>query len=102
LKPENILLEASKDYDQIKIIDFGSSLKFDEDQKLTEKLGTPYYIAPEVLEMNYDEKCDLWSCGVTMYVLLCGSPPFNGANDKEIIRKVKIGKYTFEGKLRFL
>ncbi len=53
MKPENILLEQNKDFDQIKIIDFGTSLRFD-DKSLDEKLGTPYYIAPEVLNKNYN------------------------------------------------
>merc|ERR1719230_1365194 len=56
LKPENILLEQNKEFDQIKIIDFGTSLVFDEKKKLDEKLGTPYYIAPEVLAKNYGPK----------------------------------------------
>ena len=49
LKPENVLLEANKEFDQIKIIDFGTSLVIKDGEKLDEKLGTPYYIAPEVL-----------------------------------------------------
>jgi len=81
LKPENILLEQNKEFDQIKIIDFGTSLVFDENKKLDEKLGTPYYIAPEVLAKNYGPKCDIWSCGVITYITLSGIPPFNGASD---------------------
>jgi len=81
LKPENILLEQNKEFDQIKIIDFGTSLVYDPNKKLDEKLGTPYYIAPEVLNKNYDSKCDIWSCGVITYILLSGMPPFNGQSD---------------------
>lgn len=97
LKPENILLEANKDFDQIKIIDFGTSLTFDPEKKLDEKLGTPYYIAPEVLKKSYNEKCDIWSCGVILYILLSGTPPFNGSNDNAIMQKVKSGKYSMSG-----
>ena len=58
--------------------------------------GTPYYIAPEVLSGNYDEKCDLWSIGVILYMMMCGRPPFGGSSDEEIIEKVKTGEYEFE------
>jgi calcium-dependent protein kinase len=59
--------------------------------------GTAYYIAPEVLSGNYNEKCDIWSLGVIMYILLCGHPPFNGKSDQEIIEKVKRGKFSMHG-----
>ena len=60
-------------------------------------LGTAYYIAPEVLTGNYDEKCDVWSIGVILFILLSGSPPFGGQNDEEIMKKVEKGKYAYAG-----
>ncbi len=82
LKPENIILEErGKDKLSLKIIDFGTSRKIGKDEKLRSKMGTPYYIAPEVLQLNYDSKCDIWSCGVILYIILCGYPPFNGSTD---------------------
>ena len=95
LKPENILLEKKKDIGSIKIIDFGTAQKFEKDKKMTEVIGTPYYVAPEVLEGSYDEKCDIWGVGVIMFILLSGVPPFNGKDDDAILRAVKKGKYEF-------
>ncbi len=61
---------------------------------MDEKLGTPYYIAPEVLNKKYNQKCDIWSCGVILYIILSGIPPFNGASDQEIMKKVRVGKFS--------
>jgi calcium-dependent protein kinase len=92
------LLEQNKAFDQIKIIDFGTSLVYDPSKKLDEKLGTPYYIAPEVLNKKYGNKCDIWSIGVIVYILLCGSPPFSGQTDNDIMKAVRSGKVNYEGK----
>ena len=94
LKPENILLEGDE-LDHIKLIDFGTSNLINPNQKLKERLGTAYYIAPEVLRKNYDEKCDLWSIGVIMFILLTGEPPFNGNTDEEILENVRNGYVDF-------
>jgi calcium-dependent protein kinase len=96
LKPENILMGPTKEgrY-RIKIIDFGTAQSFKKDTKLKSVLGTPYYIAPEVLLRNYDEKCDVWSCGVILYILLSGTVPFYGETDAEILAAVKRATFTF-------
>ncbi len=94
IKPENILLDTKKD-NIIKIIDWGTARFFDKSKKMNKISGTPYYIAPEVLFEKYDEKCDVWSCGIIMYIILCGYPPFNGENDSEILAKIKLGKFSF-------
>ncbi len=58
---------------------------------MNEIIGTPYYIAPEVLQQKYTSKCDIWSIGVVTYILLSGNPPFNGNKDDDILEKVKKG-----------
>lgn len=93
LKPENIVFQ-SKGSDIIKIIDFGNSA-YTDNKRLTNKFGTVYYIAPEVLRGDYDERCDIWSIGVILYILLSGIPPFNGKNDHEILHRVSEGQYSF-------
>ncbi|KRX08510.1 Protein kinase-like domain [Pseudocohnilembus persalinus] len=99
LKPENLLFDVKGNDGMLKVIDFGTSLTFNAQtgEKLSQVLGTPYYIAPEVLKKNYNEKCDVWSLGVILYILLCGYPPFYGKTDKSIMKKVLKGKYSFEG-----
>ena len=94
LKPENILLDTKKN-NIIKIIDWGTARFFEKTKKMNKVSGTPYYIAPEVLFEKYDEKCDIWSCGVILYILLCGYPPFNGDSDTDIMKAVKVGTYEF-------
>jgi calcium-dependent protein kinase len=91
--------EASKEYFTIKVIDFGTSGKMKKGQKYNEVIGTPFYIAPEVLNNNYDEKCDMWSCGVILYVMLSGEPPFYGENDDEIYSQILNSEVKFNQKV---
>lgn len=99
LKPENVLLENNKDFDTIKVIDFGTALACEAGKKYSETIGTPYYIAPEVLNSNYGKECDLWSLGVMAYILMSGIPPFNGGTDGEIMSSIKAGKFNFNHKV---
>lgn len=95
LKPENIMLESAEST-LIKVIDFGNSSVCTKDQKLSNKFGSVYYVAPEVLNSSYNEKCDVWSLGVILYLLLTGKPPFNGNSDQQILQKVYTGTYTMD------
>lgn len=99
IKSDNILLLQNNINSPVKLIDFGISVKFEKDTKLKEKTGTVLYIAPEVINGSYDEKCDIWSCGVLMYMMLSGMPPFYGANRKEVMAKIKKGKFSFKSKI---
>ena len=97
IKPENIIFVDDL-CDEIKLIDFGLSKRFNYSEELLQTareeesktflsslVGTPYYVAPEVLEAVYDERCDLWGVGVILYVMMCGYPPFNGKSTREVI-----------------
>lgn len=98
LKPENILFETQDGDSQVKIIDFGLSRKHSSKERpMSTIVGTPYYIAPEVLRKQYSKSCDLWSVGVIAYILLCGYPPFNGAGNDETHKAVLRGNYCFPG-----
>ena len=123
LKLENILFSSEDPMSPIKIIDFGFSVfmgkanekdldKNKEKEKdkegdntdlkkfgfkrLKSKVGTLYYISPEIIKGNYDEKCDIWACGVILYILLAGYPPFSGNTDKEVYNLITNIKYDFD------
>lgn len=101
IKPENFLFLTPDPVQSntLKLIDFGFSCMIKEDQVLTTKLGTPRYSSPQVLAGQYDQSCDVWACGVIMYVLLCGQPPFTGRTDAEVMQAVKRGNYAFQGQI---
>mmetsp|Transcript_18632 Transcript_18632/g.33671 ORF Transcript_18632/g.33671 Transcript_18632/m.33671 type:complete len:565 (+) Transcript_18632:147-1841(+) len=97
LKPENILYSG----DIIKLADFGISNKFgdSEDLEMTSIVGTPHYVAPEVLTRRYGKECDVWSLGVILYVLLSGRMPFDGDDVKEVLEQIMRANFTFSDKI---
>mmetsp|Transcript_91352 Transcript_91352/g.200132 ORF Transcript_91352/g.200132 Transcript_91352/m.200132 type:complete len:471 (+) Transcript_91352:78-1490(+) len=96
IKPENFLLQNRTREAEIKVIDFGLAKAYTPGELMKTKAGTPYYVSPQVLSgKGYDEKCDIWSCGVICYILVCGYPPFYGDTDLDILNRVKGGSFDF-------
>ena len=100
LNPENILIADRNDlgYPRIKISDFGTSKIFEKGHKEKKIVGSNFYIAPEVLKQKYNEKCDIWSCGVILYILLSQNLPFctEDENEEKLKEKILEGKYDLE------
>jgi len=96
LKPENLLLLSEVDDSAVKIADFGFAKKVYEKNSLKTQCGTPGYVAPEILEGTpYDERSDMWSVGVILYILLGGYPPFIESTQRDLFRKIRRGEYEF-------
>ncbi|GER41580.1 calcium-dependent protein kinase family protein [Striga asiatica] len=86
IKPDNILFNS---YNELKLADFGSAECFANSNFMSGIVGTPYYVAPEVVAgMEYGEKVDVWSAGVILYIMLSGIPPFYGESARDIFEAV--------------
>jgi len=102
LKPENLLYankEGLPGGDVLKLADFGLADIIHPDEHLRAVCGSPGYLAPEILQRTaYGKEVDLWSCGVILYILLCGYPPFWDAHgrDREVQKQIKKGQYEFD------
>lgn len=99
IKPENLMF-LDKDYESpLKLIDFGLAKILENKHELMgTRIGTPFYISPEILKGSYSLKTDIWSAGVILYILLCGYPPFYSDSDSEIFKLILNGSYNFRGK----
>jgi len=93
LKPENYLLTSAAEDAELKLTDFGLSKFLPLGRLASEVVGTPGYIAPEVLRRSYDYKADIWSAGCILYILLSGKLPFYGINEKEELRATLRGRF---------
>jgi len=96
LKPENVLIHGNEETEQIKLADFGFAKHFKDEQMKT-ALGSPAYAAPELFtEEFYNERVDVWSLGVILYLLLCGQPPFYGETIRELTNRIVDCSFDFD------
>lgn len=97
IKPDNFLFKSKDPLSVVKLIDFGLSKKFVTGNKMHTVLGTPYYVAPEVIDKKgYSEKVDLWSTGVMLYLLMAADFPFKGETHSELFEKIRRGEYNMQ------
>ncbi|XP_028763379.1 calcium-dependent protein kinase 10-like [Neltuma alba] len=96
LKPENFLFANKKENSVLKAIDFGLSVFFKPGERFSEIVGSPYYMAPEVLRRNYGPEVDIWSAGVILYILLCGVPPFWAETEQGVALAILRGVIDFK------
>ncbi|KAL8172567.1 hypothetical protein V2J09_024371 [Rumex salicifolius] len=96
LKPENFLFESFDEDAKLKATDFGLSVFYNPGQYFDDVVGSPYYVAPEVLCKRYGHEADVWSAGVILYILLSGVPPFWAETEAGIFRQILHGKLDFD------
>ncbi|XAR55635.1 Non-specific serine/threonine protein kinase, partial [Bertholletia excelsa] len=96
LKPENFLFDSPDEDAKLKATDFGLSIFYKPGANFSDVVGSPYYVAPEVLHKYYGPEIDVWSAGVILYILLSGVPPFWAETDTGIFRQILKGKLDFE------
>ncbi|KAF4680056.1 hypothetical protein FOZ60_014130 [Perkinsus olseni] len=102
LKLENFVYTDDTEDSRLKLCDFGFGTIVhgegpDGDSPLTAALGSVHYVAPEVLEGRYGLQCDMWSVGVILYMLLSGTPPFDGSDDREVAEAVRHAPLKLSG-----
>lgn len=89
IKPENLLIEEKDDEIIVKLIDFDTAFRFEDNKPMKGTYGTVYYMAPELINGEYSEKCDVWSAGIILYTLITNNFPFGGNTDEDIMRNIK-------------
>jgi len=95
VKADNIMYANQSSESPIKLIDFGFATRFKSKNEFNELMGSPLYMAPEVVSgKNYNEKCDIWSCGIVIYFLICGKFPYKSFSSAKLLFK-EISEYQF-------
>lgn len=101
LKPENFVFETKDADSNMKLIDFGCAVQANDDELIRDVAGSPYYVAPEVLQSDFKrtgkiwKAADIWSVGVIIFLLVHGYPPFNSETQDQIFQKIRVGKFKF-------
>jgi calcium/calmodulin-dependent protein kinase (CaM kinase) II len=96
IKPENLLLSSNSPGAVVKLADFGLAVEAVEKKHYYGFAGTPGYLSPEVLRKEpYDKSVDMWACGVVLYILLVGYPPFWDDDQPKLFNQIKQGKYEY-------
>ena len=102
------MFASTDENSNLKLIDFGMSKSYYlidgkkgsiQHERMKTKVGTVYFMAPEVFQDDYNQSCDMWSIGIILYLMLGGYPPFDGDTQEEIIESIKNQKYTFDGEM---
>ncbi|XP_047161846.1 calcium-dependent protein kinase SK5-like [Vigna umbellata] len=96
LKPENFLFDTVEEDAKLKTTDFGLSVFYKPGETFCDVVGSPYYVAPEVLRKHYGPESDVWSAGVILYILLSGVPPFWAETEQGIFRQILLGRLDFQ------
>ena len=92
IKPENIVFVEPDNFNALKLIDFGLSIQQNA-KKDNRRVGTPYYMAPEMVRGNFNYASDVWSIGVILFIMVTGKQPFRGKSKEEVFEKIKRGSY---------
>lgn len=84
----------------LKLIDFGIAFQREDDLPLTSRVGTAYYIAPEVILKRYNEQCDIWSTGIIMYMMMSRRPPFQGDTPEQLMENILTKDYHISQEMK--
>ena len=95
IKPENIVFVESGNFNALKLIDFGLSIQQNA-KRDNRRVGTPYYMSPEMIKGNFVYASDVWSVGVILFIMVTGKRPFRGKCKEEVYNKISSGKYDYK------